>query len=68
MPAFSDTQYSPYSPRQIYDLVADVERYPDFLPWCRAARVTNKKENSFHGELVLNFKHITEQYTSLVEL
>ena len=68
MPAFSDKQYSPYSPKQIYALVADVASYPDFLPWCRAARITNEKEFSFHGELVLNFKHITEQYTSLVEL
>ena len=49
-------------------MVADVESYPEFLPWCRAARVSNRKEKSFHGELVLNFKHISEQYTSLVEL
>lgn len=68
MPAFSDIQYSPYSPKQLYSLVADVESYPEFLPWCRASRVMNEKPNSFHGELVLNFKHITEQYTSLVEL
>ena len=67
MPAFKDTQYSPYSPRQLYDLVVDVEKYPEFLPWCRAARVSHVKEDSFHGELVLNFKHISEQYTSLVE-
>ncbi len=29
----------PYAPAQVYGLVADVERYPEFLPWCTAARI-----------------------------
>lgn len=61
-------QFSPYSPQQIFDLVADVARYPEFLPWCRAARILTRGENEFTAELVISFKHMTERYTSRVEL
>lgn len=68
MPTHHDTQHSPYSPAQIFALVADVEHYPEFLPWCRAARVLERGEQYFVAELVICFKHICEQYTSRVEL
>lgn len=64
-----DIQYSPYMPRQIYDLVADVKRYPEFLPWCRAARILNREsERVFLAELVIAYKHLSERYTSRVTL
>ena len=66
MPAHSETQTSPYTPQQIFDLVADVEKYPEFLPWCRAARVFDRKEGEFMGELIISFAHMTERYTSRV--
>ncbi len=66
MPAHSETQFFPYSPHQLYALVADVERYPEFLPWCRAARILDRKADYFLAELVITFKHLTEQYTSRV--
>ena len=59
---------SPYSQQQLFDLVADIERYPEFLPWCRAARILERRENQLIAELVISFKHITEQYTSCVTL
>lgn len=68
MPSHTEQQLSPYSPRQLFDLVADIEKYPDFLPWCRAARVLERKENEFLGELIISFAHITESYTSRVTL
>ncbi len=68
MPTHHDTQHSPYSPAQIFALVADVERYPEFLPWCRAARILERGEQYFVAELVICFKHICEQYTSRVQL
>jgi coenzyme Q-binding protein COQ10 len=68
MPAHSETQFLPYTPRQMFDLVADVARYPEFLPWCRAARVLERKDREFLGELVIAFAHFTESYTSRVIL
>lgn len=61
---FHDIQQSPYSPRQLFDLVLDIERYPEFLPWCRAARITERGEGRMMAELVISFKHITENYAS----
>jgi len=68
MPAHSEQQQSPYSVQQLFDLVADVERYPDFLPWCRAARILWRGEDVFEAELIISFKHMSERYTSRVEL
>jgi coenzyme Q-binding protein COQ10 len=48
--------------------VADIERYPEFLPWCRAARILERKENELMAELVISFSHMTESYTSRVVL
>lgn len=41
----------PYSARQMFDLVADVERYAEFLPWCEASRVLERRENGVVAEL-----------------
>lgn len=68
MPIHTECQLSPYSPSQLFDMVVDVEKYPEFLPWCRAARVMNRTEHEFLGELVISFAHITENYTSRVVL
>lgn len=68
MPAHSEQQISPYTTRQLFELVADIERYPDFLPWCRAARILERKENELMAELVISFSHMTESYTSRVVL
>ena len=59
-------QPSPYTAAELYALVMDVERYPEFIPWCRAARVLERDEQSFLAELVISFKHIRESYVSRV--
>lgn len=64
-----DVQFSPYSPRQLFTLVADVARYPEFLPWCRAARILRRESDTvFYAELVIAYKSFSERYTSRVEL
>lgn len=68
MPIHQEETLLPYQTQQIFDLVKDVERYPEFLPWCRAARVFEQKDREFLGELVICYKHICEQYTSKVQL
>lgn len=68
MPAHSEQQILPYTQEQLFDLVADIERYPEFLPWCRAARVLERGDNELLGELVISFSHMSESYVSRVTL
>ena len=68
MPTHAEKRILPYQPGQLYDLVADVERYPDFLPWCLAARVTERRDNVLLADLVIGFKMIREGFTSRVTL
>lgn len=58
----------PYTPDQLYALVADVERYPEFLPWCVAARIRTRTETLVVADLVIGFKMIRERFTSRVTL
>lgn len=68
MPSHSESRLLPYTPQQLFALVADIEQYPAFLPWCRAARILSRSEGEFLGELVISFHHLTESYTSRVVL
>ncbi len=66
MPTHAEKKHLPYTPEQLFDLVADVERYPDFLPWCSACRVTSREENVFYADLVIGYKMIRESFRSRV--
>lgn len=73
MPIHSETRILPYSAQQMYDLVADVAHYPEFLPWCSAARIrstTANKDGSvvMLAELVISFKVFRERFASRVTL
>lgn len=72
MPTHSETRKLTYTAEQMYDLVADVERYPEFLPWCAAARVRSVVSESdvdvMTADLVISFKVFRERFTSRVEL
>ena len=72
MTRHSETRELPYTPEQMYDLVADVERYPEFLPWTAAARVRSR-EGGPNGEvmladLVISFRVFRESFGSKVTL
>lgn len=67
MPQLEEHQILPYTQEQLFQLVIDIESYPQFLPWCRAARILERSENALLGELVIVFAHITESYVSRVE-
>jgi coenzyme Q-binding protein COQ10 len=57
----------PFAPQQIFDLVADVPRYPEFLPWCTAARVRRKEgPNVEIDELAIGFGPLHEKFVSRV--
>lgn len=68
MPTHAEKRVLAHTPRQLFDLVADVDRYPEFLPWCVSARVTKREGNVLHADLVIGFKMFREKFTSRVTL
>ena len=68
MPIHAEQRVLPYRPEQLFDLVADIERYPEFLPWCVAARIRRREGNTIHADLVIGFKMVRERFTSRVVL
>lgn len=67
MPKHSETRALPYSPEQMYDLVADVGRYGEFLPWVSAVRVRSNSDTQMVADLIVGFKGLRESFTSRVE-
>ena len=65
-----ETQHLPYTTRQIFDLVADVEKYAEFLPWCVASRILERHDDEGYivAELLIGYKQLRERYTSKVFL
>lgn len=59
---------SPYAAEQLYALVADVEKYPEFIPWCVGARVVERSESWVIADLLVGFKGVSESYRSKVHL
>ena len=68
MPTHAEQRHLPYTPEQLYDLVSQVERYPEFLPWCKASRITKREGDVFWADLVIAFKVFRERFTSKVTL
>lgn len=66
MPKFTEARDFPYSKDQMYKMVADVDAYPEFLPWCQGVRVYKRTEDSLHADLIIGFKMFRERFTSHV--
>jgi len=68
MPEHFETRFLPYSPEQIFNLVSDIESYPEFLPWCIGTRILKREENIIYADLIVGFKMVREIYTSKIIL
>jgi coenzyme Q-binding protein COQ10 len=66
MPKHSETRTLPWSATQMFDLVADVERYGEFLPWVSAVRIRSNSDNEMLADLIVGFKGLRETFTSRV--
>jgi coenzyme Q-binding protein COQ10 len=66
MPRHSETRHLPYPPGQLFDLVADVACYDEFLPWVVAVRVRSSSEQETVADLVVGFNAFKERFTSRV--
>lgn len=67
MPKHHETRVLPYRPEQMYDLVADVARYGEFLPWVSAIRVRSDSDTQMVADMIVGFKGLRETFTSRVE-
>lgn len=68
MTTHAEKRVLPYTPEQLFDLVAGVERYPEFLPWCTAARIRSRTDRLMIADMAIGFRMIRERFTSRVVL
>ena len=73
MPSFRTTRRVPHAPDRMFELVADVERYPEFLPLCTGIRVLRRNPESearevLVAEMSIGYKAISERFTTKVAL
>jgi coenzyme Q-binding protein COQ10 len=73
MPSFRTTRQVRHTPQEMFDLVADVERYPEFLPLCEGLRVRRRAESgdgveTLVAEMKVGYRKIQEAFTSRVAL
>ena len=66
MHSFKDTRNMPYSASLINSIVLDIEKYPEFLPWCSKAKIISKNDDYLTAELEVSFKGFAEIYVSKV--
>ena len=72
MTSHSETKFLPYGAKEMFDLVADISSYPEFLPWCAAARIREEVQKGqvqqIEADLVISFKVFREKFGSRVLL
>jgi coenzyme Q-binding protein COQ10 len=68
VPTHAEQRIVPHRPDQLFDLVADVERYPEFLPWCVGARIRRRDGDELLADLIIGYRLVRERFTSRVTL
>jgi len=68
MPRHSERRLLPYPPEAMFDLVADIERYPEFLPWCCGAKIRGKQGNQIVADLTAGTRGFKKTFTSIVDM
>lgn len=67
MHSFKETRFMKYDAALISEIVMDIEKYSDFLPWCTSAVILSRDENVITAKLEVSFKGVSESYVSRVE-
>ena len=72
MPRHATSTAVPHAPDKMFDLVADIERYPDFLPWCKALRVISRRREGdkevILADMRVGYRMFRETFRSRVTL
>ena len=66
MPTHSETRILPYSAEQMFNLVMEIDKYPEFLPWCIGARINSKSKNDLEADVLIGYKMFREKFSSRV--
>lgn len=66
MHSFNDTRLLPYQAELVRDIILDIEKYPEFLPWCSKAELVSQTENELIALLTISFKAFSESYKSRI--
>ena len=70
MPTHTEKRVLPYTPEELFDLVRDIEKYPEFLPWCKELHIQKRepkgREEILLADMVVGFKIFRERFTSRV--
>ena len=64
MPTHAEQRLLPYTPEQLFALVADVERYPEFLPWCAGVKVFSRDERTTHARIDVDYHGLKSHVTT----
>jgi coenzyme Q-binding protein COQ10 len=68
MPTHAEKRLLPFTHEKLYNLVSDVEKYPDFLPWCIALRVHRREVKTINADMIIGFKVFREKFTTRITL
>lgn len=68
MPTHAEKRELPYPPDDLYALVSDIEKYPEFLPWCVGLRVRKREPKIITADMIIGFKVFREKFTTRVSL
>ncbi|MBL0767494.1 type II toxin-antitoxin system RatA family toxin [Sphingopyxis sp. DHUNG17] len=66
MPRHHETRELPYTPEQMFGLVTDIARYPEFLPWVVALRIKSDSEHEAVADMIVGFKGLRESFSCRV--
>ena len=68
MPTHAEKKFLPYTPVELFDVVADIEKYPEFLPWCVGTRIRSREGDLVVADMIIGYKMFRERFTSRVTL
>jgi coenzyme Q-binding protein COQ10 len=68
MTIHSEKRIIAHQPEELFALVADVRKYPEFLPWCLASRIRSQNDDRMVADLIIGFQMFKENFTSFVDL
>ncbi len=67
MPTSSQKKTLNYKARDLFNIVLDIESYPNFLPWCSASRIIKKNDKLIIADLMIRYKFFNETFRSYVD-
>lgn len=68
MPMHEEKRLMPYTAEEMFKLVADIEKYPEFLPWCKSCNVLAQQDEIIKANLTVGYKFYKESFLSQVTL